>query len=215
MAPLPPPLTFFLLLFSGWINRHQQAVIDYLTEENRVLRAVNGSRRLPLSDDQRRRLAVKGHVLGRRHLAAVAGIVTPDTILRWYRRLAAKKYDGSQTRRPVRPTTKPDIAALVVRMANENLTWGYTRIRGGLKHLGHDVARNTIKAILKDHGIGPAPERRTKMPWKTFSRRSLGRAGGGRLFHRRSADRGRTGPLRCALRHEAQDPHRGDRWDHQ
>ena len=168
MDPLPPPLTFFLLLFSGWINRHQQAVIDYLIEENRVLRAVNGSRRLRLTDDQRRRLAVKGHVLGRRHLAAVAGIVTPDTILRWYRRLVAKKYDGSQTRRPGRPTTKPDIAALVVRMANENLTWGYTRIRGGLKHLGHDVARNTIKAILKDHGIEPAPERRTKMPWKTF-----------------------------------------------
>ena len=168
MDPLPPPLTFFLLLFSGWINRHQQAVIDYLLEENRVLRAVNGSRRLRLTDDQRRRLAVKGHVLGRRHLAAVAGIVTPDTILRWYRRLVAKKYDGSQTRRPGRPTTKPDIAALVVRMANENPTWGYTRIRGGLKHLGHEVARNTIKAILKDHGIEPAPERRTKMPWKTF-----------------------------------------------
>ena len=64
--------------------------------------------------------------------------------------------------------TKPDIAALVVRMANENPTWGYTRIRGGLKNLGHDVARNTIKAILKDHGIAPAPERGTKTPWKTF-----------------------------------------------
>ncbi|HSC26029.1 MAG TPA: helix-turn-helix domain-containing protein, partial [Vicinamibacterales bacterium] len=113
-------------------------------------------------------IAVKGHILGRRHLAAVAGIVTPDTILRWYRRLVAKKYDGSHTRRPGRPTTKPNIAALVVRMANENPTWGYTRIRDGLNHLGHDVARNTIKAILKDHGIEPAPERRTKMPRKTF-----------------------------------------------
>ena len=168
MAPVPPPLAFCLLLFSGWVNRNQQAVIDYLLEENRVLRAVNGSRRLRLTDDQRRRLAVKGKVLGRRQLAAVAGIVTPDTILRWYRRLVAKKYDGSKTRRPGRPPTKPDIAALVVRMATENPTWGYTRIRGGLKHLGHDVARNTIKAILKDHGIEPAPQRRTKMPWKTF-----------------------------------------------
>jgi hypothetical protein len=168
MDPLPPPLAFLLLLFSGWVNRHQQAVIDYLLEENRVLRAVNGSRRLRLTDDQRRRLAVKGRVLGRRHLAAVAGIVTPDTILRWYRRLVAKKYDGSKTRRPGRPTTKPNIAALIVRMANENPAWGYTRIRGGLKHLGHAVARNTIKAILKDHGIEPAPERRTKTPWKTF-----------------------------------------------
>jgi len=168
MHPLPPPLAFLLLLFSGWVNRQQQAAIDYLLEENRILRALNGARRLRLTDDQRRRLAVKGQVLGRRQLAAVAGIVTPDTILRWYRRLVAKKYDGSTTRRPGRPTTKPDIAALVVRMANENPTWGYTRIRGGLKHVGHDVARNTIKAILKDHGVEPAPERSTKTPWKTF-----------------------------------------------
>jgi putative transposase len=116
MNPAPPPLAFFLLLFSGWVNRHQQAVIDYLLEENRVLRAAHGPRRLCLTDDQRRRLAVKGKVLGRRRLADIAGIVTPDTILRWYRRLVAKKYDGSKTRRPGRPSTKPDIAALVVRM---------------------------------------------------------------------------------------------------
>jgi putative transposase len=167
-GPAAAPARFFLLLFSGWINRHQQAVIDYLLEENRVLRSVNSSRRLRLTDDQRRRLAAKGHVLGRRHLAAVAGIVTPDTILRWYRQLVAKKYDGSKTRRSGRPTTKPDVVALVVRMANENPAWGYTRIRGGLKNLGHAVARNTIKQILNDHGIEPASERRTKTPWKTF-----------------------------------------------
>jgi putative transposase len=165
---LPPPLTFFLLLVSGWVNRHQQAVIDYLLEENRVLRAAHGPRRLCLTDDQRRRLAVKGKVLGRRRLADIAGIVTPDTILRWYRKLVAKKYDGSKTRRPGRPSTKSDIAALVVRMATENPAWGYTRIRGGLKRLGHNVARNTIKAILKDHGIAPAPARGTNTPWKTF-----------------------------------------------
>jgi hypothetical protein len=168
MDPLPPPLAFFVLLFSGWVNRQQQAVIEYLLEENRVLRAVQGSRRPRLTDDQRRRLAVKGKVLGRRRLAAIAGIVTPDTILRWYRRLVARKYDGSKARRPGRPSTKPDIAALVVRMATENPTWGYTRIRGGLKRVGHDVGRNTIKAILKDHGIEPAPERGAKTSWKTF-----------------------------------------------
>jgi putative transposase len=61
------------------------------------------------------------------------------------------------------------ISPLVVRMATENPTWGYTRIRGGLTSLGHDIARNTIKAILKDHGIELAPERGTKTPWKTFS----------------------------------------------
>src|SRR4029078_10386945 len=164
MAPLPPPLAFFCLLFSGWVNRQQQAVIDYLLEENRVLRAAHGRRRLRLTDDKRRRLAVKGKVLGRRQLAAVAGIVTPDTILRWYRRLVAKKYDGSKARRRCRPPTKPDIAALVVRMATENPTWGYTRIRGGLKHLGHDVARKTIKALLKEQRIATAPERGNTTP---------------------------------------------------
>jgi Homeodomain-like domain len=138
-----------------------------LLEENRVLRAVHGTRRPRPTDDQRRRLAVKGQVLGRRRLADIAGIVTPDTILRWYRRLVDRRYDGSNTRRPGRPSTKPDIAALVVRMATENPTWGSTRIRGGLKRLGHDVARTTIKAILKDHGIAPVPERGTKTPWKT------------------------------------------------
>ena len=155
MAPLPPPLAFFLLLFSGWVNRQQQAVIDYLLEENRVLRAAHESRRLRLTDDQRRRLAVNGNVLGRRRLASIAGIVTPDTILRWYRRLMAQKYDGSKARRPGRPSTKPDIAALFVRIATKNPTWGYTPIRCGLKGVGHDVARNTIKAILHDHGIEP------------------------------------------------------------
>ena len=136
MDTLPPPLAFFILLCSGWVNRQQQAVIDYLLEENRVLRAAPAPRRFRLTDDQRRRLAVKGKVLGRRRLAAVAGIVTPDTILRWYRRLVAAKYDGSMKRRPGRPCTKPDIAALVVQLANENPTWGYTRIRGGLNSLG-------------------------------------------------------------------------------
>src|SRR5262245_34813614 len=168
MDSLPPPLAFLVLVFAGWVNRQQQAVIDYLLEENRVLRAAHGSRRLRLTDDQRRRLAVKGKVVGRRRLAAIAGIVTPDTILRWYRTLVAKKYDRSKARRPGRPRTKSDIAALGVRMANENPTWGYTRIRGGLRALGHEVARNTIKAILMDHGIEPAPQRGANMPWKTF-----------------------------------------------
>src|SRR5215510_13193133 len=168
MDALPPALAFFLLLLSGWVNRQQQAVIDYLLEVNRILRAERGTRRLRLTDDQRRRLAVRGKALGRRRLGDIAGIVTPDTILRWYRRLVAKRYAGSKKRVPGRPSTKPDIVAVVVRLANENPTWGYTRIRGGLKSLGHEVARNTIKAILKDHGIEPAPERGAQTPWKTF-----------------------------------------------
>src|SRR5215475_5192075 len=100
MDALPPALAFFLLLFSGWVNRQQQAVIDYLLEENRVLRAERGSRRLRLTDDQRRRLAVKGKALGRRRLGDIAGIVTPDTILRWYRRLICQELRRLEEARP-------------------------------------------------------------------------------------------------------------------
>ena len=104
-----------------------------------------GDRPLRLSDAQRRRLAVRGQKLGRRVLTQVAGIVTPDTILRWYRRLIAQKYDGSARRRRGRPLTPQVIAELVVRMAVENPRWGYTRIRGALANLGHDIVRNTVK----------------------------------------------------------------------
>ena len=96
---MPPALQFLVLTFAGWVNRHQDDLIEYLREENRVLREHLGPRPLRLTDAQRRRLAVRGHKLGRRVLRQVAGIVTPDTILRWYRRLIAKKYDGSACRR--------------------------------------------------------------------------------------------------------------------
>ena len=165
---MPPALQFLVLTFAGWVNRHQDDLIDYLLEENRVLREHLGPRPLRLTDAQRRRLAVRGHKLGRRVLTQVAGIVTPDTILRWYRRLIAKKYDGSARRRRGRPMTRQDVAELVVRMAVDNPRWGYTRIRGALSNLGHTIARTTVKRILHDHGVDPAPERSRHMPWKTF-----------------------------------------------
>ena len=165
---MPPALQFLVLTFAGWVNRHQDDLIDYLREENRVLREHLGPRPLRLTDAQRRRLAVRGHKLGRRVLTQVAGIVTPDTILRWYRRLIATKYDGSARRRRGRPMTRQDVAELVVRMAVDNPRWGYTRIRGALSNLGHTIARTTVKRILHDHGVDPAPERSRHMPWKTF-----------------------------------------------
>lgn len=162
------PLALHLLVFTvaGW--RHQEDLIDYLREENRVLREQLGGRALRLTDAQRRRLAVRGQKLGRRVLSQVAGIVTTDTILRWYRRLIAEKYDGSAHRRRGRPSTPQAIAELVVRMAVENPRWGYTRIRGALANLGHAIGRNSVKRILFDHGIAPAPERSQRTPWKTF-----------------------------------------------
>jgi transposase InsO family protein len=165
---MPHALQFLLLTAAGWVNRHHEDLIDYLREENRVLREQLGGRPLRLTDAQRRRLAVRGRKLGRRALMQVAGIVTPDTILRWYRRLIAQKYDGSKSRCRGRPMTPRTIADLVVRMAVENPRWGYTRIRGALANLGHEVARNTVKRILRGHGIEPAPERSRRTPWKTF-----------------------------------------------
>ena len=165
---MPAALQFLVLTVAGWVNRHEEDLIDYLREENRVLREHLGPRPPRLTDAQRRRLAVRGQKLGRRVLSQVAGIVTPDTILRWYRRLVATKYDGSARRRRGRPMTPRAVAELVVRMAGENPTRGYTRIRGALANLGHDIARNTVKRILHDHGIDPAPERSRRIPWKTF-----------------------------------------------
>ena len=97
MTTLHPALQFLLLTLTGWLNRQQQEVIDCLREENRVLRDQFGGRRLRLNDSQRRRLAAKGKALGRKLLGEIAGIVTPDTILRWYRRSVARKYDGTKS----------------------------------------------------------------------------------------------------------------------
>ena len=120
------------------MNQHQQHVIEYLIEENRVLREQIGNRRLRFSDNQRRRLAVRAKKLGRRLLAQVATIVTPETLMAWHRKLIAQKYDGSAHRVPGRPCIAHDIETLVVRMATENRNWGYRRIQGALANLGHN-----------------------------------------------------------------------------
>ena len=125
-------------------------------------------KRLRLSDDDRRRLAVKAQALGRWVLAEIASVATPATLLRWYRYLIAAKYDGTKNRSPGRPPTAKDVPELMVRVARENLTWGYTRLQGALKNLGYELGRNTIKGALAEHGIAPAPERSKSMPWSTF-----------------------------------------------
>ena len=109
-----------LIAVSGWMNQRQLLVIDYLREENRVLREQLDGRRLRLDDNQRRRLAVKAKALGRKVLAEVASIVTPETLLAWHRKLIAQKYDGTAHHAPGRPRTADEIEALVVRMAEEN-----------------------------------------------------------------------------------------------
>src|SRR4030095_7048596 len=122
------PLQMLLVTLAGWVNRHQQHVIEYLVEENRVLKEQMKGRRLRLTDDQRRRLAAKGRRLGRRVLRQRAHIVTPATILRWHRQLIARKWTFTPNR-PGRPGILREMSALILRMATDNSGGGYTRMR--------------------------------------------------------------------------------------
>src|SRR5689334_6038258 len=100
MRTILDPFSFVVTSLAGWMNQHQQEVIQYLVEENRVLREQIGNRRMRFSDDQRRRLAAKAKKIARKLLNEFATIVTPETLLAWHRKLIAKKYDGSANRGP-------------------------------------------------------------------------------------------------------------------
>ena len=131
------------------MNQKQNHAIEYLREENRVLREQLGTRRLRFTDDQRRRQATRAKLVGRRLLSDVANIATPDTLLRWHRRLIAEKYDGTAKRTSGRPRTSSELEDLVVSLAQENRDWGYRRILSAMSNLGHSLARGTIANILK------------------------------------------------------------------
>jgi len=164
------PWQLLVVILTGWLNRQQQAVIDFLRTEVHVLKETHGKRRIRLSDDQRRRLAIKGKALGRQALQQIATLVTPDTILRWHRQLVAATWDYSSRRKtkPGRPPVPGEVTQLILRMARENPTWGYDRIQGALANLGHRLSDTTVGNILKAHGIEPAPRRKHQTTWKTF-----------------------------------------------
>lgn len=168
MSALFNPLSFVVACLSGWFNERQQHAIDYLTEENRVLR--KQTRWSSPSFHRRSALStgcpcqgIKPHCSGpdsnHRHSRNVARL-TPQA--------RRGQYDGSAKRGSGRPRTGTDIEALVVRMAEENRTWGYDRIVRALANLGHELSAKTIANILKRHGIEPAPDRQRKTTWKEF-----------------------------------------------
>ena len=156
------PFRFVRIAVAVWMNQREYQIIDYLREENRVLREQLGPRRLRSNDHQRRRLAVKAKGLTRRLVEEMSPMVTWETLLAWHRKLIAQKYDSSGHRGPGRPRTAGEIEALVLRVAEENRDWGYRRIQGTLCNLGHQMARSTIADILKRHGAEPASERKKK-----------------------------------------------------
>jgi putative transposase len=162
-----------LAYITGTVDQELLLRNEYLVAENRILKAqLQG--RLLLSDAERARLGEIGHRLGRKALEEVATAALPDTILAWYRRLVARKFDGSRAHRPAgRPPIDKEVEGLIVRMAKENRSWGYDRIVGALANLGYRVSDQTVGNVLRRHGIPPAPERKRTTTWAEFIRAHL------------------------------------------
>src|SRR6202521_3822322 len=162
-----------LAYITGTVDQELLLRNEYLAAENRILRGqLKG--RLRFSDAERAKLGEIGRRLGRKALGEVANAALPDTILAWYRRLVARKFDGSKQRRtPGRPRIDRAIEELIVRMAEENPSWGYDRIVGALANLGHEVSDQTVGNVLRRHGIPPAPQRKRTTTWAVFIRAHL------------------------------------------
>jgi transposase InsO family protein len=162
-----------LAYVTGTVDQELLARNEYLGAENRILKAqLTG--RLKLSDADRKALGEIGHRLGREALVDVATVARPDTILGWYRKLVARKFDGSKARRgPGRPRIKREVEQLIIRMAGENRDWGYDRIAGALANLGYEISDQTVGNVLRRHGLPPAPERKRTTTWAAFIRTHL------------------------------------------
>jgi hypothetical protein len=140
---------------TGLVNQELLLRNEYLAAENRILKTHLPSR-LRLSDAERSTLAEIAKRLGRKALKDVARVAKPDTLLAWYRRLVAHKFDGSRYRGyPGRPRVSPEVEALVVRFARENRGWGYDRIVGALANLGHQISEQTVGNILRRRTTSP------------------------------------------------------------
>src|SRR5260370_24092287 len=158
-----------LAYVTGLVNQKLLLQNEYLAAENRILRARLPAR-MRLSDPQRSTLAEIGKRLGRAALQQVACVARPDTILAWYRRLIARKFDSSQCRTsPGRPRIATEVEALIVRFARENPGWEYDRIVGALANLGHAGSDQTVGNILRRDGIQPAPKRSQRPTRKDFT----------------------------------------------
>jgi hypothetical protein len=159
-----------LAYVTGSVDEELLVRNEYLVTENRIQRGqIKG--RIRLTDPERISLASAAKRLGRKALEEVAQIFRPETILAWHRRLIAKKFDGSKNRSAGKASsTGGQIEELVLQFARENRTWGYRRIVGALRNLGHEVSHQTVANLLKRHGIGRALERGRTMSWRDFIR---------------------------------------------
>jgi len=171
-----------LAYVTGTVDQELLARNEYLATENRIMKA-QLKERLKLSDAERGALGEIGHRLGRKVLAEVATIARPETILGWYRKLVARKFDGSKARRgPGRPRINREVEQLIIRMASENGDWGYDRIAGALVNLGYAISDQTVGNVLRRHGLPPAPERKRTITWAAFIRTHLALLAGTDFF---------------------------------
>ena len=171
-----------LAYVTGTVDQELLLRNEYLAAENRILKAQLKARPR-LSDAERAKLGEIGHRLGRKALDEVANVARPDTILAWYRKLVADKFDGSKARRgPGRPRVDRALEQLIVRMAKENPDWGYDRIVGALANLGYEISDQTVGNILQRHALPPAPERKHTTTWAAFIRTHLALLAGTDFF---------------------------------
>jgi hypothetical protein len=200
---------FVLIALSGWMNTRQSLLIDYLTEENRVLRKQLAGKRLRFTDDQRRRLAAKAKGLGRKLLYELDTIVTPETLMAWHRRLIAQKYDGSKKRDPA------DLGKLM-----RSRLWSFVlrrKIAPGL--IGASRAHSPIWAAMWAAERLPPSSRETGLrrrrsgnerPHGRNSWNSIGICSGGLLFDR-SVDATGAAEVYGVIPDRAVDKEGGDR----
>jgi putative transposase len=165
---VPPLLTYLLLVVSGWVHRRQLIFIELLQAENSLLTERLRGKRVRFADAELALLARKARAVARKTLLKLDTLVSPDTLMRWHRRLVAEKWNYTHGRGPGRPGVMREISVLSVRMAQENPSWGYTRIQGALANLKHKVGRGTVANVLTRSGIEPAPARCKRTTWSTF-----------------------------------------------
>jgi hypothetical protein len=153
------------------IDKELYKAIDYLREQVRVLveHEEKENKRILLTNSQRRRVAAKAKRLSRKMLEQCTELFTPDTVMRWYRKLIADKYDGSRNRTYAgRPSISQEVIDLVLRFKEENPRWGYRKTRDQVVYLGYTICKSSVKNILIEHGYDPEPDLTVRSTWHEF-----------------------------------------------